>query len=476
MAPSGSPQERARRGRELRKRLPRSAHAVTPALEERPDPVALLAAEAADRLPELLPIRYARMGAGPFAFLRGAAAVMAADLGALPDTGLRVQLCGDAHLLNFGLYASPERALLFDLNDFDQTLPGPFEWDVKRLAASVAVAARENGHGDGPARRSAEAAAAAYRRTMRRLAGLGELAVWYERVDSAEVLPLVRRRHRQRIATQLERARRRTSLEALQELTEVVDGSLRIRGDPPLLEPARFPDRETVQRVFADYRDSLPEDRRTLLDRFRVVDAARKVVGIGSVGTRCYVVLLTGKDAEDPLFLQVKQAGASVWEPWAGASRHGHAGQRVVTGQRLLQAASDIFLGWATGPEGRHFYWRQLRDMKGSAEVSDMDPRMLEGYARLCGRTLARAHARTGDRFEIAGYLGAGDGFDRAVAAFALDYAELTAADHGALTAALTDSDTPTGMARPSGHGGPDPVSDPVEGEVSGGADGVPRA
>ncbi|MEU8774261.1 DUF2252 domain-containing protein [Streptomyces sp. NPDC048606] len=450
MARPGSPEERARRGRARRKRLPRSGHALTPPLEERPDPVAVLAAQAVDRLPDLVPLRYARMAAGPFPFLRGAAAVMAADLGALPHTGLRVQLCGDAHLLNFGLFASPERALLFDLNDFDETLPGPFEWDVKRLAASVAVAARENGHGDGAARRSAEVAAAAYRRTMRRLAGLGELAVWYERVDTAEVLPLVRRRNRERVAAELARARRRTSLQALQKLTEEVDGRLRIRSDPPLLEPAKSVDEETVERVFADYRASLPEDRRLLLDRFRLEDTARKVVGVGSVGTRCFVVLLTGKDAGDPLFLQVKEAGPSVLEPWAGASRRRHAGHRVVAGQRLLQAASDIFLGWATGPLGRHFYWRQLRDMKGSAEVSDMDPLMLEGYARLCGRTLARAHARTGDRFAIAGYLGSGDGFDRAVAAFALDYADLTLADHAALTAALTDTDTPTGAAHPS--------------------------
>lgn len=457
-----SPDERARHGRARRKRLPRSAHARTPRPDERADPLSVLAAQGAGRLPELLPLRYERMAAGPFAFLRGAAAVMAADLGAGGHTGLLVQLCGDAHLLNFGLYASPERSLLFDLNDFDETLPGPFEWDVKRLAASVAVAARANGHDDAAALRAAEAAVASYRHTVRRLAGLGELAVWYERVDSAEVLPLVRGRNRARVAAGLERARRRTSLQALEKLTEVVDGRLRIRRDPPLLEPVGELDDATVRQVFADYRESLPEERRQLLDRFRVVDVARKVVGVGSVGTRCFVVLLTGRDAGDPLLLQIKEAGPSVLEAHAGASRHRHAGHRVVAGQRLLQAAGDIFLGWATGPAGRQFYWRQLRDMKGSADVAGMDPPLLEEYARLCGRTLGRAHARTGDRIAIAGYLGSGDSFDRAVARFALGYADLTLADHGALTAALTDGPVPSHGARPSATAGVRPADRPA--------------
>ncbi|MET8755955.1 DUF2252 domain-containing protein [Streptomyces sp. NPDC004667] len=450
MALSDSPDDRTRHGRAQRKRLPRSAHDRVPTADERPDPVAVLAAQGAGRLPELLPLRYARMAAGPFPFLRGAAAVMAADLATTADSGLRVQLCGDAHLLNFGLYASPERALLFDLNDFDETLPGPFEWDVKRLAASVAVAARANGHDDTAALAAAEASAAAYRRNMRRLAGLGELAVWYERVDTAQVLPLVRRRHRERVAAGLERARRRTSLQALDKLTDVVDGRPRIRYAPPLLEPVDDLDDATVRSVFSDYRESLPEERRLLLDRFAVVDVAQKVVGVGSVGTRCFVVLLAGRDAGDPLFLQIKEAGPSVLEPHAGASAHRHAGHRVVAGQRLMQAAADIFLGWATGPGGRHFYWRQLRDMKGSADVAAMDPVLMQEYAALCGRTLARAHARTGDRIAIAGYLGTGDIFDRAVARFALAYADLTLADHAALTAALTDTPTPSHAARPS--------------------------
>lgn len=312
------------------------------------------------------------------------------------------------------------------------------------------MAARANGHDDAAALTAAEASAAAYRRNMRRLAGLGELAVWYERVDTAQALPLVRRRHRERVAAGLERARRRTSLQALDKLTDVVDGRPRIRYEPPLLEPVDDLDDATVRSVFRDYRESLPEERRLLLDRFAVVDVARKVVGVGSVGTRCFVVLLTGRDAADPLFLQIKEAGPSVLEPHAGASAHRHAGHRVAAGQRLMQGATDIFLGWATGPGGRHFYWRQLRDMKGSADVAAMDPVLLQEYAALCGRTLARAHSRTGDRIAIAGYLGSGDVFDRAVARFALAYADLTLADHAALTAALTDTPTPSHAARPS--------------------------
>ncbi|MEV8531814.1 DUF2252 domain-containing protein [Streptomyces sp. NPDC051211] len=432
-----SPAERADRGRAARNRVPRSAHGVWEAAD-RDDPVETLKRQGTDRVPELLPLRYARMAAGPFAFLRGAAAVMAADLATRPHTGLTVQLCGDAHLLNFGLYASPERTLLFDLNDFDETLRGPFEWDVERLAASVALAALGNGHGDEAARRAVLACVRSYRTNMRRLAGLGELAVWYERVDANDVLPLVRERHRARVRAGLAQARRRTSLQGLGKLTEVVDGRLRIRHDPPLLEPLDAADDDALQRVLTDYRNTLPEERRTLLDRFRLHDAARKVVGVGSVGTRCFIALFTGRDTDDPLFLQIKEATASVLEPHLGASPHEHAGHRVVHGQRMLQAAGDIFLGWATGPEGRHFYWRQLRDMKGSADVASMGPRMLRGYAALCGSALARAHARTGDRIAIAAYLGRKDSFDRAIADFAARYAEQSVVDHAALRSALT--------------------------------------
>ncbi|MEV6617235.1 DUF2252 domain-containing protein [Streptomyces sp. NPDC051051] len=433
-----TPADRARRGRDARKRASRSAHAYWLPSVDRPDPVAVLERQNRDRLTELLPIRYGRMAASPFAFLRGSAAVMAADLAAGQHTGLTVQLCGDAHLLNFVLYASPERALLFDLDDFDETFPGPFEWDVKRLAASVAVAARENGHSEAKARRAALETAAAYRTAVRRLSGLGELAVWYERIEADRLLPLIRSaRRRRRAGASLTRARRRTGLQALDRLTEVVDGRRRIVHDPPLLEPAGASDSAALRKIFSDYRSTLSEERRLLLDRFRYVDAARKVAGVGSVGTRCFVVLLTGRDTDDPLFLQIKEARPSVLEEHLPSGAYVHPGHRVVAGQRLLQAASDIFLGWTTGPQGRAFYWRQLRDTKGSADVAGMTPADLATYARLCGTALARAHARSGDRIAIAGYLGGADTFERAVADFALAYADQTAADHAALGAAI---------------------------------------
>ncbi|MEW1779577.1 DUF2252 domain-containing protein [Streptomyces sp. NPDC086777] len=434
-----TPADRAARGKAARKRVPRSAHAGWLPAVDRPDPIAVLERQGRDRLPELLPIRYGRMAASPFAFLRGAAAVMAADLAARPHTGLTVQLCGDAHLLNFGLYASPERSLVFDLNDFDETFPGPFEWDVERLAVSVAVAARENGHGDPEARAATRAAVAAYRATMRRLAGLGELAVWYERVDADGLAALVRSaRRRRRIEDTLSRARRRTSLHALGRLTETADGQRRIIRDPPLLEPAGASDMASLRKIFSDYRSTLAGERRLLLDRYRFVDAARKVVGVGSVGTRCFLVLLAGRDADDPLFLQIKEARTSVLEQYLPSGPYTHHGHRVVAGQRLLQAAGDIFLGWLTGPQGRAFYLRHLRDTKGSAEVGAMDPKDLRGYATLCGTALARAHARSGDRIAVAAYLGGTDTFDHAVTDFALAYADQTAADHAALGAAVT--------------------------------------
>ncbi|MFI1703419.1 DUF2252 domain-containing protein [Streptomyces griseoruber] len=434
----GTPEERTRRGKEARKRVPRSAHADWLPPVDRPDPVVVLERQGRDRLPELLPVRYGRMAASPFAFLRGAAAVMAADLAARPHTGLTVQLCGDAHLLNFGLYASPERALLFDLNDFDETFPGPFEWDVQRLAASVAVAARENGHAGPRARAATVAAVAAYRTAMLRLARLGELDVWYERIDADRLLPLLRSaRHRRRAEASLTRARRRTSLQALGKLTERVDGRHRIIHDPPLLEPAGVSDSAALRKIFSDYRSTLSEERRLLLDRYRFVDAARKVVGVGSVGLRCFIVLLAGRDADDPLFLQIKEARASVLEAHLPSGPHPHPGHRVVAGQRLLQAASDIFLGWMTGPQGRAYYWRQLRDMKGSADVAGMTPADLTAYARLCGTALARAHARSGDRIALAGYLGTGDTFEHAIADFAEAYADRTTTDHASLRAAI---------------------------------------
>ncbi|MFG2980846.1 DUF2252 domain-containing protein [Streptomyces sp. NPDC048258] len=437
-----SPADRARTGRAVRKQVGRASHGRWTPAADRADPLWVLRRQAADRVAELLPIRYGRMAVSPFTFLRGAAAVMAADLAAVPNTGLTVQLCGDAHLLNFGVFASPERALLFDLNDFDETLAGPFEWDVKRLAASVAVAARDRGHGDERAWRAARAAAAAYRRAMRQLAEQGELAVWYERIDPYAVLPLIRERKRRgRAEANLERARGRTSLQALDKLTEMRGGRRRIIHDPPLLEPVGKRATRAVDAIFSQYRSTLPEERRLLLDRYRFVDAARKVVGVGSVGTRCFIVLLTGRDERDPLFLQIKEATRSVLEDHLPAEGAGHHGHRVVAGQRLMQATGDIFLGWTTGPEGRHFYCRQLRDMKGSALVETMGPAVLRQYAELCGIALARAHARSGDRVAIAGYLGNADTFDRAIADFALHYADQTVSDHAALTAAVADGD-----------------------------------
>ncbi|MFI9796553.1 DUF2252 domain-containing protein [Streptomyces sp. NPDC052302] len=438
MTAAGSPAERAERGRAARQHVRRSGHAGWAPPFGRPDPVAVLERQGRDRLAELLPVRYGRMASSPFAFLRGAAAVMAADLAALPHTGLTVQLCGDAHLLNFGLYASPEGSLLFDIDDFDETFPGPFEWDVKRLAASIVVAARENGHPDAKAGRAAHEAVTAYRTAMRRLAPLGELDVWFTRIGTDQLLPLARSaRDRRRVEATLGRARRRTSLRAYGKLTEVVDGRRRIIHDPPLLEPAGVSDMASLRKVFSDYRSTLSEERRLLLDRYRFVDAAREVVGVGSVGLRCFIVLLTGRDADDPLFLQIKEARQSVLEEHLPNGPYTHPGYRVVAGQRLLQAASDIFLGWMSGPQGRAFYWRRLRDMKGGADVAGMSPGDLLAYARLCGTALARAHARSGDRIAIAAYLGASDTFDRAVTDFAFGYADQTVTDHTTLGAAI---------------------------------------
>ncbi|MFF9912631.1 DUF2252 domain-containing protein [Streptomyces sp. NPDC013457] len=433
-----TPAARAEKGKAARKNVARSSHGRWIPSSQRPDPLTVLERQSVDRVPELVPIRYGRMAVSPFAFLRGAAAVMAADLGAQRHTGLTVQLCGDAHLLNFGVFASPERALLFDVNDFDETLPGPFEWDVKRLAASVAVASLQNGTTKAKAHRAALVTTEAYRIAMRRLSGFGELAVWYERIEADDLAPLVRKGRRALLESRIAHARRRTSLQAFGKLTAPdASGVRRIVEDPPLLERTVGLDRVSLGKIFSDYRSSLSEERRMLLDRFHFVDAARKVVGVGSVGTRCFILLLEGRDDGDPLMLQIKEAGRSVLEPYLSSSAYAHQGERVVRGQRLTQAASDIFLGWMTGPEKRHFYWRQLRDMKGSAEVETLSPAMLRAYAGLCGRALARAHARSGDRIAIASYLGSSDVFDRAVADFAMRYASQNADDYAALSAAI---------------------------------------
>ena len=441
---AASHQQRHERGRAARRVVPRGKHAEWAPAHDRPDPIDLLEVQARDRVPELLPIRYARMMASPFAFLRGSAIVMANDLASTPNTGIQAQLCGDAHLMNFGAYASPERALLFDLNDFDETLPGPWEWDVKRLAASFVVAGRANGFDGSDCRNAAQASVASYRRRMTEFSEMGELEVWYSRVSVEEIRGLLsdaksRKRTAKRIDKAARKARGRDSLQALSRLTRVVDGRRTIIDDPPLLVRVPEGDESRVQinAILESYKRTLQEDRRHLLDRYHFVDVARKVVGVGSVGTRVYVVLLEGRDENDPLFLQVKEAGPSVLAghvPSSGPEHHGH---RVVAGQHLMQAASDIFLGWFRGPAGRDFYWRQLKDMKGSAKVETMSPDELVIYAGLCGRTLARAHARSGDRVQIAGYLGKSERFDGAIADFAQSYADQTERDHEALCAAV---------------------------------------
>src|SRR5215211_728929 len=447
--PSSRTRQRYERGRVARREVPRGAHAGWAPAPDRPDPVDLLEAQARDRIEDLMPIRYSRMMASPFAFMRGSAIVMAQDLAGTPKTGIRAQLCGDAHLLNFGAYASPERALLFDLNDFDETLPGPWEWDVKRLAASFVVAGRDNGFEAADCREAAQTSVASYRQRMAEFSEMGELAVWYSRIGEEEVRSLLsdaRKKTTKKLSKSVRKARGRDSLQALSKLTRVVDGHRMIVDDPPLL--VRIPEgdeiRGQVYAILESYKRTLQEDRRHLLDRYHFVDAARKVVGVGSVGTRAYVVLLEGRDQDDPLFLQVKEAGASVLEDYVESSTYEHHGHRVVTGQRLMQAVSDIFLGWFRGTLGRDYYWRQLKDMKGSAVVENMSPDELVLYARLCGLALARAHARSGDRLQIAAYLGKSERFDVAVADFAQAYADQNERDHAALLAAVKAGRVPT--------------------------------
>ncbi|MBU3067069.1 DUF2252 domain-containing protein [Nocardia sp. NEAU-G5] len=425
-------------GKAARKRLTRTDAGVWAPNGSREDPVAILERQARTRLPVLVPIRYARMMQSPFAFLRGAPAVMAADLARSAHTGLEVQLCGDAHVSNFGLYASPERNLVFDVNDFDETLPGPFEWDVKRLSASVVVAARDNGFSDQQAAAAARAAAAAYRETMHELADMDSLTVWYQ-VAADEVARLIDTpAQRKRATKMMAGARRRTSLQALDKLTEPdPHGIPRIKNQPPLLVPIEMVDQRLVEATFDDYRASLPDERRVLLDRYQIVDFALKVVGVGSVGTRCFVVLLQDRETASPLFLQVKQAESSVLAAHLGPSEYPHQGQRVVVGQRLMQSVNDIFLGWSAGPDDTWFYVRQLRDMKGSAEIGALSDADLAAYSALCGAVLARAHARSGDRVAIAAYLGTNDVFDTAMADFGLSYADQTLTDQQAMRAAI---------------------------------------
>ena len=439
-------EERVARGRAAREAAPRKALADLSPAKDR-DPLAILGAQDAGRQQDLVPIRYGRMAASAFAFLRGAAAVMAADIAASPVSGLRVQAIGDAHISNFGVFASPDRRLVFDANDFDETLPAPWEWDVKRLVASAAVATLDYGRDMSSAAAAAERAAAVYRTSMARFAAADTLDVWYAHVDLADVAAqLGNKKNRATLERQLAKARTRTGAHVIGKLTEVVDGQLRFKSQEPLVTPLRElvaeedtdETKETVVAGYEAYRATLAPELRALLDRFRMVDIARKVVGVGSVGTRCFIALLLGRDASDALVLQFKQAVASVLEPYAGRSVYRHHGARVVHGQRAVQLGGDMFLGWST-LKGRdqHFYWRQLKDMKASAEIGLLGPKQFTRYVDICAWCLANAHARSGDPVAIASYLGKSIGLDRAMAAIAVAYARQTKADWQALTAAI---------------------------------------
>jgi uncharacterized protein (DUF2252 family) len=447
--------EREAKGKAARERTPRSSHGEWQAAASREDPVAVLERQAESRVPELVPIRYGRMVVSPFTFYRGAAAIMAADLTSTPTSGFTVQLCGDAHLSNFGMFASPEREMLFDINDFDETLPGPWEWDCKRLAASLAVAARDRGLSSQETADILAWTAQAYRQSMRGFAQMGNLAVWYAKIDARDLVKvvreqqLVRGKRLQKMERRLGKARTKDSTRAVDKLTETVDGRLRFVNEPPLIVPIeellgkaeRGELHKRLERMLGDYRDSLSDDHRVLLGDYDFECIARKVVGVGSVGTRAWVMLMVGRDEQDPLVLQAKEADASVLEPYVGASKYPNHGQRVVEGQRMMQAASDIFLGWlpAVGIDDvpRDFYVRQLWDGKLSVEIETMGYKLLRGYGTLCAWTLARAHARTGDRIAIASYLGAGGVWDQAIVDFAEAYAEQNERDYTALVEAV---------------------------------------
>jgi uncharacterized protein (DUF2252 family) len=448
--PHPTPAERAERGKAARATAPRSEQGEYQPARDRRDPVALLEEQAASRVQELVPIRYGRMLVSPFTFYRGAAYPMAADLAGAPRTGLEVQLCGDAHLSNFGAFAASDRRLVFSINDFDETLPGPFEWDVKRLVASFAVAGRDREFDTKQRRSINRAAARAYREAIRGFGEMSNLDLWYSRIDVDQIAAIQAqqggRKQRKQFERNVAKAQSKDSMRALGKLTTVVNGERRIASNPPLIvpiedvtgdgmEPGEL--EESVHGLFRSYRATLSPDRRQLLERYRYVHAARKVVGVGSVGTRAWIVLMLGRDDTDPLFLQLKEADASVLEPFLGKSKFSKHGQRVVEGQRLTQAASDIMLGWirASGAEGttRDFYVRQLWDGKGSAVIETMSPKTMHLYAELCGYALAKAHARSGDAIAIGSYLGAGDSFDRAMGRFAEDYADQNERDYEAL-------------------------------------------
>ncbi|MGO9956909.1 MAG: DUF2252 domain-containing protein [Solirubrobacteraceae bacterium] len=455
VVPHLSVAERVARGKAARAEVPRASHAVFTPSPERPDPLEVLERQAATRVPELVPIRYGRMLVSPFTFYRGAAMIMAGDLAATPRSGLIVQCCGDAHLSNFGVFASPERRLVFDLNDFDETLPGPWEWDVKRLGVSMLIAAINNGFPVKDQERIVLACVEAYRAAMQGFAGMSNLDVWYAHMDIDEVLrdlgSQLKPEMAKRADKSLAKARTRDSMSAFSKLTETVDGRVRIVDQAPLIVPLdkllsdteRDEMYEGLHGLLRRYRATLEYDRRILVEEFQLVDFARKVVGVGSVGTRAWIALMLGRDEHDPLFLQMKEAEPSVFEPFLGPSGFSNHGERVVVGQRLMQASSDIFLGWLhvdSGIDGvaRDFYVRQLRDWKGSAEVEQMIPKGMAAYGRLCGWALARAHARSGDRIAIAAYLGNGSTFDRAILDFSNAYAEQNERDYRRLTKAVS--------------------------------------
>jgi uncharacterized protein (DUF2252 family) len=447
-------EQRAARGKAARNEVSRATHGQWEPAGNRPDPVSLLEEQAVTRVPELVPIRYGRMLVSPFTFYRGAALIMASDLAPSPRSGLNVQLCGDAHLSNFGVFASPERQMMFDINDFDETNPGPWEWDVKRLAASFEIAGRDRGYAPADRRAIVMSGVREYRERIRQAATMSNLDVWYAHIEITKLFDEVRsqigKQQAKTAEANIAKARTKDSMQAFSKLTAEVDGERRITGDPPLIVPIdqlmppgteREATVNSLRSLLRAYRRTLETDRRHLLEDFRVVDMARKVVGVGSVGTRAWILLMLGRDDQDPLFLQAKEAEASVLERFVGKSAYPNHGQRVVAGQRLMQAASDIFLGWqrVTGIDGvvRDFYIRQLRDWKGSAVIETMQVSGMNAYARLCGAALARAHARSGDRIALASYLGKGDTFDKAIADFSVSYADQNERDYLAITQAV---------------------------------------
>ena len=435
--------DRRAAGKALRKKVARSSHAEWSPAADRPDPVSLSEEQNRTRFAHLVPIRYERMTTSPFAFLRGSSVVMAQDLAATPVSGIQVQLCGDAHLNNFGIYATPERNQVFDVNDFDETLPGPWEWDVKRLAASIVVAGRNNGFSGDMNRQAVVSCIASYRQHMWAYSEMRYIDVWYSRIDYARSLQAVRRTFRWWITKQREKASRRTHVELLPKLTQEVDGRICIKDDPPLI--THLDDDQLVQKLSVlveEYKASLRIDRQVLLSKYHLVDVAHKVVGIGSVGTQCYIALFIGSGTNDPIFLQFKEAGSSVLERYLGPSTYANHGERVINGQRLMQAVSGTFLGWAS-LDSMDFYFRQLRDMKLSVDLETLSEEGFIEYCRFCGWALARAHAHSGDPALISGYLGRKDVFDRAIATFAETYADQTERDHAALVAHVQAAQAP---------------------------------